>query len=142
MRTTCSTEVTKILPSPIFPVRADLTIASMASSRPEVGGLLRSEAGEPLKFLRPGHSPDLLRRLHPVHAVQVQGVLHHPVAASQAPQYLARYAIAQVGELDAGVERVVHRQRARHAFGEHRTLVAPRLGRHRRRGGPVQRLAA
>src|SRR5258706_150996 len=32
MRTTCSTEVTKILPSPILPVRADLTIASIALS--------------------------------------------------------------------------------------------------------------
>jgi len=30
MRTTCSTDVTKILPSPIFPVRAALTIASIA----------------------------------------------------------------------------------------------------------------
>ena len=32
MRTTCSTTVTKILPSPILPVRADLTIASIARS--------------------------------------------------------------------------------------------------------------
>jgi len=39
----------------------------MASSRPEVGGLLRSDAGEPLKFLRPGHSPDLLRKLRRGH---------------------------------------------------------------------------
>jgi len=30
MRTTCSTEVTKILPSPILPVRAALTMASIA----------------------------------------------------------------------------------------------------------------
>ncbi len=32
MRTTCSTAVTKILPSPIFPVRAALMIASIARS--------------------------------------------------------------------------------------------------------------
>ena len=32
MRTTCSTAVTKILPSPILPVRAALTIASIARS--------------------------------------------------------------------------------------------------------------
>ena len=35
MRTTCSTAVTKILPSPILPVRAALTIASIARSTSE-----------------------------------------------------------------------------------------------------------
>ena len=37
MRTTCSTAVTKILPSPILPVRAALTIASIARSTCVVG---------------------------------------------------------------------------------------------------------
>ena len=37
MRTTCSTAVTKILPSPILPVRAALTIASIARSTIAVG---------------------------------------------------------------------------------------------------------
>ena len=37
MRTTCSTVVTKILPSPILPVRAALTMASIACSSMLVG---------------------------------------------------------------------------------------------------------
>jgi hypothetical protein len=37
MRTTCSTVLTKILPSPILPVRAALTMASMAPSTRRIG---------------------------------------------------------------------------------------------------------
>jgi hypothetical protein len=84
----------------------------------------------------------LLRCLPPVHAVQVEAVLYHPVAAPQPAQHLARHAIAQVGEFDAGVECVIHRHRAGDALGEDGALVAPGLRRHRRRGRVAQQLAA
>src|SRR5260221_156511 len=62
----------------------------------------------------------------PVHAVQIELVFNHPVAAPQLPQHVATQACAEIGELIAGVERVVQAQRSKR-LREDGALVAQAL---------------
>src|SRR6266513_1346959 len=76
---------------------------------------------------------DAERRLDAIHAVKIQAVFDHPMAAAQLAQHLARQALAQEGQLLARIDRVVQRDRAGEGFGEGRTLVALALAWQRRR---------
>src|SRR5688572_31874590 len=72
-----------------------------------------------------------------VHAVEVELILDHPVAAAQLSQDLARKPFAQENELFARIDRVVDGARAVQRFLERGALVAARLARlGRRRRAP------
>ena len=73
----------------------------------------------------------------PVHAVQVELGFYHPVSAPEPAQHLALQPFAQVGELVAGIERVVHGEGSGKRLGERRALIAQPLPRHRCRAPAV-----
>src|SRR5689334_5120917 len=67
-----------------------------------------------------------------IHAVEVELILHHPMAAAQLAQHIAAHSLAEIGERFAGIQRVVRAERAER-FDERRALVADSLLRYRKR---------